>query len=168
MGGVKTFVVDRLDLDLEPDRVKAFAVEKYAQIKKTVSNPSFRVTALSAGSGAVTMGAGAGLMGLTAGAGVGAAVGVVPAIFTFGLSIPIGAFIGGACGLCTGAVVGGGAGLVGGGAAGFYGYEHRDEINGAAECVMKQTSTYANALKDRALSSKNFVISIVSGTGGIK
>merc|ERR1712232_1154380 len=150
MGGVKTFVVDRLDLDLEPDRVKAFAVEKYAQIKKTVPNPSFRVTALSAGSGAVTMGAGAGLMGLTAGAGVGAAVGVVPAIFTFGLSIPIGAFIGGACGLCTGAVVGGGAGLVGGGAAGCYGYDHSDEIKGAVKGASEKANAYAADLKVRA------------------
>merc|ERR1712046_374223 len=97
------------------------------------------------------VGAGGGLMGLTAGAGVGAAVGVVPAIFTFGLSIPVGAFIGGTFGLCAGTVVGGSAGLVGGGAAGYYGYERRDEINGVAECVMKKTSAYANALKDRVL-----------------
>merc|ERR1712232_1086571 len=168
MGGVKTFVVDRLDLELKTKGVKAFAVEKYAQIKKTVPNPSFRVTALSAGSGAVTMGAGAGLMGLTAGAGVGAAVGVVPAIFTFGLSIPIGAFIGGACGLCTGAVVGGSAGLVGGGAAGYYGFEHRDEIKGTVNGVREKANTYTNALKERVLASKNYAMSIVSGTGGTK
>merc|ERR1712232_1305578 len=117
--------------------VKTFIFEKYAQIKSTVSKPSFQVTTLSAAGGAVTMGAGSGLMGLTGGAGVGAAVGVVPAIFTFGLSIPIGAFMGGAFGLCAGTVVGSSAGLVGGGAVGHYGYEHRNEIKGAAEGVSK-------------------------------
>merc|ERR1712228_314414 len=126
------------------------------------------VTVVSAAGGAVTLGAGSGLMGMTAGAGVGAAVGVVPAIFTFGLSIPIGAFMGGAFGLCAGTVVGGSAGLVDGGAVGLYGYEHRNEIKGAAEGVSKKANVYVNALKVRVLASKEYAVSLVSGTGGTK
>merc|ERR1712232_468000 len=105
---------------------------------------------------------GGGLMGLTWGAGVGAAVGVVPAIFTFGLSIPVGAFMGGAFGLCAGTVVGGSTGLVGGGAAGYYGYERRHEIKGAAKGVSDKANACATAVKERALAG----ISFVSGTGG--
>merc|ERR1711953_528942 len=101
-------------------------------------------------------------MGLTSGAGVGAAVGVVPAIFTFGLSIPVGAFMGGAFGLCAGTVVGGSSGLVGGGAVGYYGYERRHEIKGAAKGVSDKANACATAVKERALGA----ISFVSGTGG--
>merc|ERR1712228_1137133 len=114
------------------------------------------VTVVSAAGGAVTLGAGSGLMGMTAGAGVGAAVGVVPAIFTFGLSIPIGAFMGGACGLCAGTVVCGSAGLVGGGAVGHYGYEHRNEIKGAAKGISEKVNAYVIGLKGCAVASKNY------------
>merc|ERR1712151_428190 len=141
-------------------------LEKYAQIRATASEPKVQGTVVSAAGGAVTMGAGGGVMGLTAGAGIGAAVGVVPAIFTFGLSIPVGAFMGGAFGLCAGTVVGGSAGLVGGGAVGYYGYERRNEIKGAAKGASDKATAYASALKERALASKNFAISFVSGTGG--
>lgn len=102
------------------------------------------------------------------GAGIGAAVGVVPAVFTFGLSIPVGAFMGGAFGLAAGTVVGGSAGLVGGGTVGYYGYERRNEIKGAAKGVSDKANSYANALKDRVLASKEYAISLVSGTGGTK
>jgi len=44
--------------------------------------------------------------GLAAGTFVGAAVGIIPAIFTFGLSIPIGAAIGASAGVLTGGAVG--------------------------------------------------------------
>merc|ERR1712093_193855 len=145
---------------------KKYALEKCAQIRTIASKPNVKVTALSAAGGAATLGAGGGLVGITAGAGIGAAVGIVPAIFTFGLSIPIGAFIGGACGLCAGTVVGGSAGLVGGGAAGCYGYEHRDEIKGTVKGVGEKANGYAGALKARVLASKDYAISIVSGTGG--
>lgn len=48
----------------------------------------------------------------------------VPALFTFGLSIPVGASIG----LMAGATTGGSAGAVGGGAIGFAGFTYREEI----------------------------------------
>merc|ERR1712151_588676 len=71
---------------------RKYAIEKSAQMQTTASKPNVKVTALSAAGGAVTLGAGGGLVGMTAGAGIGAAVGVAPAIFTFGLSIPVCAF----------------------------------------------------------------------------
>merc|ERR1712061_96986 len=106
-------------------------------------------------------------MGMTAGAGIGAAIGVVPAIFTFGLSVPIGAFMGGAIGLVTGTAAGGSAGLVGGGAAGYYGYENREEIKNAARSITDKTNTYTNALRQRVVASKAYAISFVSRTSGM-
>ena len=45
---------------------------------------------------------------------MGAAVGLVPAIFTLGLSIPVGAVLGSSLGLVSGSVLGGGTGALGG------------------------------------------------------
>lgn len=91
-------------------------------VKITASRPDVKASAACAAGGAAVLGASGGLMGLTTGAGFGAAVGIIPAIFTFGLSIPIGAMIGGGTGLCVGTTVGGGVGFIGGGAVGFCGY----------------------------------------------
>merc|ERR1712126_690684 len=129
-------------MGLKKKGVKAFAAEKYETIKKTASKPQVKVTAVSAAGGAVSLGAGGALMGLTTGAGVGAAVGVIPALFTFGLSIPLGAFIGGGTGLCVGTAVGSSAGFVGGGAAGYIGFEHRAQIKSAAKAVVTKAETY--------------------------
>merc|ERR1711988_694841 len=82
----------------------------------------------------------------------GAALGVIPAIFTFGLSIPAGAIIGG----CVGTAVGGSAGAVGGGLAGYGGYTHRHAIsegfqsfgNKVQEMKSKGVATLADA-KDK-------------------
>merc|ERR1712125_296384 len=114
------------------------------------------------------MGAGGGLIGMTTGSGIGAAVGVVPAVFTFGLSIPVCAFMGGACGLCAGVAVGGSAGLVGAGTLGYYGYERSDEIKGAAIGASYTAGTYISTLKGRALASRDFALNFVSGTSGTK
>merc|ERR1712232_481646 len=102
--------------------------------------------------------------GMTAGAGMGAAVGVVPAIFTFGLSIPVCAFVGGAFGVCAGTVVGAGTGLVGGGAVGHYGYKHRDDIKSATKGVSDKANACTNALKQRASDTKDYTMQRVSDT----
>jgi hypothetical protein len=161
--GSKTYARAEFDA-LRSNGVKAFALQKFAQIKTIASKPNVKVTALSAASGAVTIGGGAGLMGMATGAGIGAAVGVVPAIFTFGLSIPVGAFMGGAFGLCAGTAVGGSVGLVGGGAVGHYGYEHRDEIKGAAKAFTDKANAYRYTVMKRVLASKDFALGFVSGT----
>merc|ERR1712217_672598 len=48
--------------------------------------------------------------------------------FTFGLSIPIGAAIGGSTGFIAGSVAGGAVGVVGGGVAGRSAHKHREQI----------------------------------------
>ena len=50
-----------------------------------------QVSAVTAGAGAATLGTAGAATGMLAGGAAGALVGVVPALFTFGLSIPIGA-----------------------------------------------------------------------------
>merc|ERR1712125_251203 len=75
------------------------------------------------------MGGGAGgAIGLATGVVAGGVVGIVPALFTFGLSIPVCAFVGGGAGLCVGTAVGGTTGAVGGGAVGYGTYSKRAEI----------------------------------------
>jgi len=88
-----------------------------------------------------------GTVGTTAGgicgALAGGAFGVVPAVFTFGLSIPVGAGIG----LMAGATTGGGAGVVGGGAIGFAGFTYRDEIKRSAEYLRRKSMDSAEQVK---------------------
>lgn len=115
-------------------------------------------TSSSAVAGAVVGGTTTGAFGTVAGA----AVGVVPAIFTFGLSIPAGAVIG----LCVGAAVGGSAGAVGGGALGYGGFTHREAIRSS----WKQVNTRAERLKTRACTrasdAKDSVKTMVRGSTG--
>mmetsp|Transcript_45913 Transcript_45913/g.106742 ORF Transcript_45913/g.106742 Transcript_45913/m.106742 type:complete len:242 (+) Transcript_45913:29-754(+) len=99
-----------------------------------VSDPAVQVTAASAAGGAIALGAGGGTVGLTVGGAVGALCGVVPAVFTFGLSIPVGAVIGSSAGLCIGTAVGGTTGLIGGGLAGGA-YAKREEIQQSLNSV---------------------------------
>ena len=54
------------------------------------------------------------ISGSLAGGAFGAVAGLVPAVFTFGLSIPLGAAMGSSLGLVAGSMVGGGTGAVGG------------------------------------------------------
>lgn len=78
-----------------------------------------KVTAASGAGGAVVIGAGGAGVGFLAGGAVGAAVGVLPALFTFGLSIPLGAAVGAGCGMATGGALGGTAGFAGAAAIGY-------------------------------------------------
>merc|ERR1712232_786404 len=73
-----------------------------------------------------------------------------------------GAFVGGAFGVCAGTAVGGSAGLIGGGAVGYYGYERRADIKGAAKRVSDKAHVYTNALKQRASNSKKYTMQRVS------
>merc|ERR1711948_58820 len=85
-----------------------------------------RVAMASMVGGAAILGTGGGAAGLLTGSVIGVVVGMVPGVFTFGLSIPLFAAIGGGCGLATGTVVGGTIGLVGV-AAGRRVLAHREE-----------------------------------------
>merc|ERR1711879_265909 len=83
----------------------------------------------------------------------GAAIGVVPALFTFGLSIPVGAVIGGGLGLCAGSSTG----AVGGGAVGYYGYKYQSEIKSTALSLKGKACLKANQVKEKALDSASQV-----------
>merc|ERR1719437_364824 len=98
-------------------------------------DPKVQVTVASAAGGATVVGAGGAGAGLLAGGVAGAAVGVLPALFTFGLSIPVGAAIGGGCGTHVGAAAGGSAGFVGGATLGYGVYTKRSEIRNLAHGV---------------------------------
>merc|ERR1712241_717530 len=131
-------------------------------------------TLVTAG-GTVTLGAVGGAFGLASGVVVGSAAGVVPALFTFGLSIPTGAVIGGTGGLALGAATGGGFG----GISACGAYKYRVEIKNKlvfvkiktlktfddAKCralmlgdlASRSASNVANATKSRAVVLKNKV-----------
>merc|ERR1740130_1004682 len=103
-----------------------------AQIHVAATDRSVQMTAVGAVGGAASVGLSGGAAGLATGSVVGALCGVPAAFFTFGLSIPLGAAMGGATGLCAGAVTGGAVGLVGGGATARTVHNHSDEIKGGA------------------------------------
>ncbi|CAK9013695.1 unnamed protein product [Durusdinium trenchii] len=71
-------------------------------------------TAAVAVGGYLTLGIAGGTSGLLAGGSLGLLAGLGPAVFTAGLSVPVGAALGAGTGLCIGASVGGTVGAVGG------------------------------------------------------
>lgn len=88
-------------------------------ISQLAQAPEFKVTVAAAAGGAVVLGTSGAVAGIVVGTIAGAAVGVVPAFFTFGLSIPFCALTGGGAGLCLGTATGSSTGLLLGGAAGI-------------------------------------------------
>mmetsp|Transcript_71192 Transcript_71192/g.204144 ORF Transcript_71192/g.204144 Transcript_71192/m.204144 type:complete len:292 (+) Transcript_71192:3-878(+) len=112
-------------------QAKAFETFEYSKekvcdigegVREAACDPRTQVAAASAVGGAVALGSGGAATGLVSGGVIGAVCGLVPAIFTFGLSIPIGAAIGGGVGCATGATVAGTAGFLGGGTVGYHAY----------------------------------------------
>merc|ERR1712050_654639 len=101
------------------------------------------VTSSAAVAGAVLGGTTTGALGTVAGA----AVGIVPAFFTLGLSIPVCAM----AGLCVGTTVGGGAGAVGGGLVGYGGFTHRKKISDGVRSSWDNASTATNSIKRKTL-----------------
>lgn len=147
--------------------VRAAAVEVAADRK-------YQATAVGAAGGAAALGATGGVAGLATGTIIGVAVGFVPALFTFGLSIPIGAAIGASTGLVIGTGVGGAAGALGGGAAGYGAYSKRGEIREGAQNTLNKVGDCAEYVKDKANASVGYVkqkasmvrTRIAGGTGG--
>merc|ERR1740127_194159 len=79
---------------------------------------------ITTGTGTVVVGAMGGAFGLASGMVTGAIAGLPPALFTFGLSIPAGAVIGGGAGSAMGASAGAGVGAL----AGYGTFKYRVEI----------------------------------------
>jgi len=148
-------------------RVTGAATSTRAKAVEIASDKAVQVTAASAAGGAAVVGTGAAATGMVAGGAIGAAVGVVPAVFTFGLSIPVCAAFGGGVGLFGGATVGGAAGAVGGGAAGFGMYTKREAIGQSVQQGLAQMDGAASHMKKAATHSVDVVRArLVGGTGG--
>lgn len=92
------------------------------------SGRRLQVAAASGVGGAMVVGTGYAGVGFLAGGAVGVAAGVVPALFTFGLSIPVFGAIGAGCGAAFGGAVGGTVGFTGAGAIGYHVYPRRAAI----------------------------------------
>lgn len=107
------------------DYTKAKAQATATFLRETAGDRRVQVSAAGAGLGAASLGTAGAASGACVGGAVGALAGVVPAIFTFGLSIPIGAALGGSAGLVLGGTAGSTTGFAGGGAMAFLGYTHR-------------------------------------------
>lgn len=136
-------------------RVKVSQAAKGAQ--EVARDRTFQTIAVSGVSGAVVVGAGAGMAGLATGTVVGAALGLMPALFTFGLSIPLGAVLGGGTGLITGAATGTAVGAVGGGAMGYSVHLRRDDIVEAGSRTLAKAGDAAKYAKARAAASADYV-----------
>jgi len=87
--------------------------------------------------GALCLGSVGAVVGVAAGGAVGTTLGALPALFTFGLSLPIGAVVGSATGLCMGATVGGSGGFAGGATSGSAVAYFRNEIR---HCILHVAS----------------------------
>lgn len=111
----------------------AKAVEMRTAAGEIVAQDSFKATAAGAAAGAVVVTPLGAATGTVTGGFLGAAIGLLAAPLTFGLSIPIGAVVGGGAGFATGVAAGGSVGVVGGGAAGYGIYTKRDNIKSLAQ-----------------------------------
>jgi hypothetical protein len=103
-----------------------------------VRDPWFQTVSISTGSGAIVFSSVGGAFGTAAGVVVGTTAGALPALFTFGLSLPVGAVTGGGVGLCAGTIVGGSTGALCGSAAGHGAYTYRVEIKDGLMYVRAQ------------------------------
>lgn len=130
--------------------------------KEIASNQRVQVTAASAAGGAAVGGVGGGAVG----AGAGALVGLPAALFTFGLSIPVCATVGGAVGATAGATTGAAAG----GAAGYTGHKYKKEISDGAKSFFGKAKARTNQITAKAVDSvshaKGVAKRLVGGTGG--
>jgi len=131
--------------------VKSKSLQTKDKALVILRNPEFQKTTLSTAGGSITFGAIGGAFGLASGVAVGSAVGLAPALFTLGLSIPVGGTIGGIGGLCTGTLIGSSSG----GVAGFTVYRYRIEISNGVMTVKMKTYELLSNGKSRAVKTYN-------------
>lgn len=157
---VKTFACDGTK------RAKMLAVNVKQQSYELVSDKSFQVTSAAAVAGAATCGTAGGAVGTVAGAGAGMLVGLPAAFFTFGISVPVCATLGGGLGCAAGAMTGAAAGGLAGGTSAYNSHKYRKEIASGAAGAWNRLQTGTNKLKVKAMDSMTHVTAMVSGTGG--
>merc|ERR1740130_1005214 len=141
-------------------KAAGFSKGKASEAVTFATTTKVGVTSSSAVAGAVVGGTTTGAFGTVAGA----AAGLPLALFTFGLSIPVGA----AVGLCVGTTVGGSAGAVGGGAIGYGGFTHRRVLSEGIQSSRSKVSGKAHDLKTsvftRAADAKESMRSLIKGS----
>lgn len=138
-------------------RVRVKAGEFGSHVRSAAVEPQFQVTVAAAATGAAVGGAGGATVGFVGGGAVGAAAGVIPAFFTMGLSIPLGAAIGSGAGACMGSFLGAASGLVGGGTAGYGAYSKRSQIRSFAADAGAVAAGWADRMQTEAVKSREFV-----------
>jgi len=150
----------------EEIRIKV-AKEKPATLKDSVvrllNNPQFRTCTIITAGGSITFGSVGGAFGLASGIVAGSAAGVVPALLTFGLSIPASAVIGGAGGLLVGTFGGGAAG----GFAGYETFKYRVQINNGFALVKIKSLKTVEATTVKALAILEATTRTVSSVVGV-
>merc|ERR1712087_1094583 len=103
---------------------------------------------MGAAGGALVLGTGGAATGLVAGGVIGAVVGVVPALFTFGLSIPFLGVVGSSVGVAAGTALGSTTGAMAG-ASGYRVYRKREAIRGAMGTASEKALRSAKSLRAR-------------------
>lgn len=152
----------------------AHARTSCSQARTEAKNPEVLATAVAAAGGAVALGVSGGAAGLMAGGSLGAIVGLVPALFTFGLSIPVCATFGGGMGLCVGTSMGASLGALGGGAAGYSAYVKRDELKSGSSRAWERVANCTDYVRSKAHASASYVSDhlgmslLAAGTGGTR
>eukprot|EP00445_Apocalathium_hangoei_P058670 CAMPEP_0204093970 /NCGR_PEP_ID=MMETSP0360-20130528/190688_1 /ASSEMBLY_ACC=CAM_ASM_000342 /TAXON_ID=268821 /ORGANISM="Scrippsiella Hangoei, Strain SHTV-5" /LENGTH=744 /DNA_ID=CAMNT_0051043277 /DNA_START=76 /DNA_END=2313 /DNA_ORIENTATION=+ len=142
------------------------ATQLSAATGELVSQKSFQMTAASATAGAVTLGASGAATGAVTGSLAGAVAGLPLALFTFGLSIPAVAAVGGAAGLVLGTAAGATTGFLGGGAAGYCVYQKKDEIRRAVSSTYIKASSGAELIKGGEIKSAEYAKDVVVAAKG--
>jgi len=147
-------------------KAQTFALDSKRKGHGVVTDKSFQVTTASAAVGAAGCGAAGGAFGTVAGAGAGMLIGVPAALFTFGMSIPVCATIGGGLGCATGATTGAAAGGLMSGVTGYSTHKYRKELSKGASDAWSTYQSGTSRLKEQAMVSVTRVTAMVSGTGG--
>jgi len=151
---------DKIVVVLRDLRSKANETKDKAVV--LLRSPQFQTCTIATAGGSITLGAVGGAFGLASGVVVGAAAGVVPALFTFGLSIPAGAAIGGIGGLCGGTLLGGSSG----GIAGFTTYKYRIGIKDGFMTVKVKARDTFNSTQEKAVMVLNMTRMRIGAAGG--
>lgn len=133
------------------DRLRKHAAKLVAALR----TPSVQVAAAAGVGGATLLGAVGGAVGAAAGAAVGVAVGLPLALFTLGLSLPLGLVAGGGFGFLAGSAAGGGVGGLASSLVGYFAYSRRDQIRSSAQRASEQLALLVRPPKgNRAFDTK--------------
>merc|ERR1712060_319093 len=110
-------------------------------------HPEAFAAVVSGAGGALCFGSIGALVGATVFSAMGFVAGILPAVFMFGLSMPVGAIIGGAGGIGVGGAIGGSAGFAGFGSIGYAIAYFRTEIRHAMTTTAAKLNNAYNSFR---------------------